>query len=443
MIAIPKFCQGLSFPPPGEMLNLSLESTLRELSLYDFQVESSLQGREVAKLLQLNPILPGFILTQHGKFLGMISRRRFLEQLSRPYGLELFGQRPVSSLYRFVNQDILILKQDTKIVEATRYYLRRPPELLYEPIVIEVGGGNYRLLDAHQLLIAQSKIHELTTQLLQEQTQAQLMQTEKMASLGQMVAGIAHEIKNPVACITGNFDFLVTYCHKLIEILKAYEAELPQPSASLIDLKEEAELDFILEDLPKMLNSIGASSERLMKIVGSLYSFSHLDESQRQFANIHDCIESTLVILNNRLKNGIQLVKDYADLPAINCYSGQLTQVFMNIISNALDALSEKINLLGSDSQLWQPRIEVHTSILERSAGNWISVRIADNASGIPLDIQSRIFERFFTTKPVGKGTGLGLAISYQIVTQKHGGELLMFSLPNQGTEFQVLLPLV
>ena len=443
MVAIQESSKSLLFFPQGQMPNLSLESTLHELSLHDFQVESSRPGREVAKLLQLNPMLPGVILTQQGKFVGMISRRRFLEQMSRPYGLELFFKRPVYSLYRFVSTDILKLTGNTKIVEAARYSLQRPPELLYEPIVVEMEGENYRLLDVHQLLIAQSKIHELTTKLLHEQTQAQMIQTEKMASLGQMVAGVAHEIKNPVACITGNFEFLVNYCHKILEILAIYETELSHPSPTLTELKQEAELDFILEDLPKILKSMGAGSERLTKIVGSLHSFSHMDESKRQPANIHDCIESTLVILNNRFKKGIELIKNYGDLPPINCYSGQLSQVFMNIISNALDALMDKVNTQAFGSKLWKPTIEVHTSLVERSQEDWVSVRIVDNGAGIPPNIQSRIFETFFTTKPVGKGTGLGLAISHQIVTQKHGGELLMYSQPEIGTEFEILLPLV
>jgi signal transduction histidine kinase len=184
-------------------------------------------------------------------------------------------------------------------------------------------------------------------------------------------------------------------------------------------------------------------SERLTKIVGSLQNFSHLDESKRQPADLHECIESSLIILNNRLKVGIQIIKFYGDLPLVNCYSGQLSQVFMNIISNAIDALTEKINEQAVSSRTWQPKIEISTDIVERSDSEWVSVRIADNGSGIPPNIQKRIFETFFTTKPVGKGTGLGLAISHQIVTQIHGGHLLMRSVPETGTEFQILLPLV
>ncbi|HEY9829867.1 MAG TPA: HAMP domain-containing sensor histidine kinase, partial [Stenomitos sp.] len=171
--------------------------------------------------------------------------------------------------------------------------------------------------------------------------------------------------------------------------------------------------------------------------------FSHLSETKRQPADIHECIEHTLIILNNRLnKAGIKVVKSYGELPLVNCYSGQLSQVFMNLISNAIDVLTDqRCEELGG-IKTWQPLIEISTEIVQRSATEWLSVRIVDNGQGMPPEIQQRIFEMFFTTKPVGKGTGLGLTISHQIVTQKHGGELRLNSQPEQGTEFQVLLPL-
>lgn len=427
----------------AETHNLSLESTLQELSLYDFQVGCSHLGNEVAQTFQDNPLVPGVILTEQGKFVGMISRRRFLEQMSRPYGLELFLKRPLYSLYRFAGAEVLRLKGETQIVDAACLSLQRPAEALYEPIVVELESGVYRLLDVHQLLVAQSKIHQLTTQLLNEQTHSQLIQTEKMASLGQMVASIAHEIKNPVGCITGNFEFLSSYCKKLLKIFSTYEVEITEISSTIAELKEDYDLGFILEDLPKVIKSMETGSERLTKIVGSLQSFSHMDESQLQPANIHECIESTLVILNNRLKFGIEVIKNYGYLPPVNCYSGQLSQVFMNIISNAIDALTDKAKEPENCSKTWQPQIKISTDIVEELDVEWVSVRIADNGSGIPLGIQKRIFETFFTTKPVGKGTGLGLAITHEIVTQKHQGQLLMRSQPNIGTEFEILLPMV
>ena len=443
MLAFKESYSKLSVPPQPKVQSLSLESTIQELPLYDFQIESSRMGKEVAQTFQINPLLPGVILTEQGKFVGMISRRRFLEQMSRPYGLELFLKRPLYSLYRFASAEVLKLEGETQIVEAARLSLQRSPEVLYEPVVVELKVGDYRLLDVHQLLVAQSHIHELTTQLLEEQTQAQLIQTEKMAMLGQMVASVAHEIKNPVGCITCNFEFLFSYCQKLLEILSAYEAEIPEIPSSLTELKAESDLDFVVEDLPKILKSMEAGAERLTKIVGGLQNFSHLDETNRQAADIHDCIESTLVILNNRFKPGIQIIKNYGYLPSVSCYSGQLSQVFMNIISNAVDALTDKLDQQVNSSKTWQPQIEISTNVVQHLEADWISIQISDNGLGIPPAIQARIFETFFTTKPVGKGTGLGLAISHQIVTQKHAGQLLMRSQPETGTEFQILLPLV
>ncbi|MEQ8997034.1 MAG: ATP-binding protein [Coleofasciculus sp. B1-GNL1-01] len=442
MVSLQDFYPELCVLPQFETANLTLDSTIRELNLYHFQVESVQPGRDVAQSFQLNPLLPGVILTQHRKLIGMISRRQFLEQMSSPYGLELFLKRPLHSLYRFVNADVLILRGDTKIVDAARRSLQRTPKFVYEPIIVELESGTYRLLDVHQLLVAQSQIQELTTQLLHDQTQAQMIQTEKMASLGQMVAGIAHEIKNPVACITGNFEFLDDYCDKLIELLTAYAAEVPQLSEDLSQLKEDYELDFILEDLPKILKSMKLGSERLTKIVGSLQNFSHMDESRHQPANIHECIESTLIILTNRLKKGINIIKNYANLPLVNCSSGQLSQVFMNLISNAIDALNEKSEKAGNGSGSWQPQIEINTRLVQQDKRDWVLVKISDNGSGIAPDIQERIFETFFTTKPVGKGTGLGLAITHQIVTEKHDGKLLMQSQLGKGTTFEILLPL-
>jgi signal transduction histidine kinase len=421
---------------------LHLKSTLQDLCLYEFQVECSHLGREVAQTFQNNKLLPGVILTERGQFVGMISRRRFLEQMSRPYGLELFLKRPLYSLYRFVNVEVLKLKGETPILDAAHRSLERPAEMLYEPIVVELATGTYRLLDVHQLLIAQAQLHELTSQLLNEQTQAQLIQSEKMASLGQMIASVAHEIKNPVSCITGNFEFLSSYSQQLIEILAVYETELKKRSKNLTALREDYDLDFILEDLPKVLKSMEIGSERLLKIVGGLQYFSHLDESRRQPADIHECIDNTLVILNNRLKKaGIPVIKQYGSLPLVPCYSGQLSQVFMNMISNATDALTQKLNQPTVDFT-WQPRVEITTHLLHESEGDWVSIRIADNGVGMPPEIQERIFEMFFTTKPVGKGTGLGLTISHQIITQKHGGELILHSQPETGTEFHILLPL-
>ena len=466
--------QPLSEADLGE---LCLDSTLQELSLYDFQVEATDWGIRISQMLEANPLLPGVIVTHQGEFAGMISRRRFLEFISRPFGRELFLKRPVRALYRFAETESLIFPSNTLIVDAARKSLLRSKELLYEPIVVQVSPQTYSLLDVHELLVAQSNIHELATKLLRQQTQSQLIQTEKLASLGQMVAGVAHEIRNPVTCISGNIGFLSNYSKDIMELLSAYE-EIVGDSEKIDKLKKHIEFDFLQEDWVEILNSMKVSSQRLTELVTSLHTFSHMDEAHLKQANIHECIDSTLLIMKNRLKYGFKVVKNYGDLPLVKCYSGQLSQVFMNIISNAIDALEE----VKAEKE-FMPAITIETEVIESCDGDcvnseliqnyvrgdrpnakqllsasqngdlcpesaeknqnnaWIAIRIADNGPGIPPEIQRRIFETFFTTKPAGKGTGLGLAITHQIVTEKHKGKLNLHSTPGTGTEFEILLP--
>ncbi|NET03463.1 MAG: ATP-binding protein [Symploca sp. SIO2B6] len=442
MLAFKESPTPMSSAPQPEVPNLRLESTIEELSLYNFQVEIYCLGKEVTNRFEVNPLLPGVILTEYGKFVGMISRRRFLEQMSRPYGLELFLKRPLYSLYSFVSADILKLRGNTQIVEAANRSLERSAKLLYEPIVVEIEPEVYRLLDVHQLLLAQSQIHKLTYQLLDKQIQVQMIQTEKMVSLGKMVASVAHEIKNPVTAITCNLGFLHSYCQQIMEILSVYELDNHHQSEVITELKQQSDLDFIREDLPKVLKSMKLGSERLTKIVSGLHNFSHMGELNRAKADIHECIENILLILNNRLKYGIKVINNYGELPLVNCYLGQLSQVFMNIISNGIDALTEKAEQQVAEAITWQAQIEISTEVLQQSDSEWICIRIADNGPGIPPAIREHIFEPFFTTKPIGKGSGLGLAISHQIVTAKHGGKLLVHSRESHGTEFQILLPI-
>jgi len=447
MLDLKDCAKDLSFIPLPEMENLTLNSTLQELPLQDCSIESDCPGKEAAQALEANPLLPGFIVTESGKFLGMISRRRFLEYMSRPYGLELFLKRPIRSLYLLAKINTLVFPSNTLIVAAARSCLQRYGELIYEPIVVEVEPKVYRLLDINQLLIAQSHIHELATQVIEQQTKSQMIQTEKMASLGQMVAGVAHEILNPVNFISGNLEYLANYSQDLLSLASAYDSEFTEVTAKIAALREAIELDFLKQDIQKLINSMKLGTERLIKIVNSLRNFSHIGDGQQKPIDLHECLESTLLILNNRLKYSIKVVKNYSELPPVSCYSGQLSQVFVNIISNATDALMEKSSVAPKN---WQAEIKISTAIVDLENKRWAAVRITDNGPGIPQEIQQRIFETFFTTKPVGKGTGLGLAISHQIVTENHRGKLIVRSQGNKledfssdvSTEFEIILPL-
>ncbi|MEG3848047.1 ATP-binding protein [Microcoleus sp. herbarium19] len=425
--------------------NISLESTLLDLPLYNCQIELTQQAKEVAQAFEQNSMLPGVILTDRGNFVGIISRRVFFERVSRRYGLEMFFKRPIEVLYRFSKQELLVLPGSKLIVEAAEESLYRSAELVYEPVVVEVAPQTYRLLDAHQLMVAQSKIHQLTNKLLKKQTQSKLIQTEKMASLGRIVAGVAHEIRNPLNCIWGNLTFLLSYFENLLQLMSAYQEEYSEPCPRIDALKEEIELDFLQEDLPITLEGMKFGALQLLKIVNGLHHFSHMDETKPVQTDIHECVEITLLILKNRFKNGIEVVKNYGELPLVKGYSGQLSQVFLNLLVNALDALTEHAADREIDNQCldnWQPQIEITTKVIETEDGKWAAIWISDNGPGIPLENQPHIFDTFFTTKPAGKGSGMGLAICDQIVTEKHGGKLKLRSQPGQKTEFEILLPL-
>ena len=319
--------------------------------------------------------------------------------------------------------------------------------------------------------LRQSEAHsrEQTTQLRQalnelRNAQSQLIQNEKMSSLGQLVAGVAHEINNPVSFIYGNLDHASLYTQDLLNVVKLYQKHYPQPVPEIEDELEAINLDFVVGDFPKLLDSMRMGANRIRQIVLSLRNFSRLDEAEKKPVDIHEGIDSTLLILQHRFKPygnkaGIQIVKKYGDVPLVECYAGQLNQVFMNILGNAIDALESKADpkiitistevvercdlglwsceLPGNlTKQRWQNKI----SQPETSMG--VVVRITDNGAGIPAAIQQKIFDPFFTTKPVGQGTGLGLSISYQVVVERHGGQLTCLSKPGEGTEFIIAIPL-
>jgi|GEM_PF-408258 len=289
-------------------------------------------------------------------------------------------------------------------------------------------------------------------QALQElqKAQTQLIQTEKMSSLGQLVAGVAHEINNPVNFIYGNLSHLGEYIQDLLDLLGGYQSAYPHPVPAVTELEEEIELDFIAEDLPQLLSSLKVGADRIRKIVLSLRNFSHHDRAERKVVNIHEGLESTLAILQHRLKGygkqqSIEVVKDYGQLPPIDCYPGQLNQVFMNVLSNGIDALEELAGKETLDPQppTKLPQIQIRTAMLPAQGDRppRVSIEIADNGSGMPDDIRHSIFDPFFTTKTIGKGTGLGLAISYQIIVEKHGGWLHFESKLGEGTTFQIEIP--
>lgn len=300
-----------------------------------------------------------------------------------------------------------------------------------------------------ELIAKNDCLKRQTTQLqttLQElkHTQLQLIQTEKMSSLGQLVAGVAHEINNPVNFIHGNLRHAEDYSRDLLNLINIYQRHYPTPDPEIQAEIADIELEYIQADLPKLIDSMKMGADRICQIVLSLRNFSRLDQAEMKPVDIHEGIDNTLLILQNRLREktnhlGIQIIKEYGDLPYVECYAGQLNQAFMNILNNAIDALEERdrnrtlIEMQANPSTIW-----IRTEAINF---DWVRMCFTDNGSGISAEILSRLFDPFFTTKPVGSGTGLGLSISYQIVVEKHGGKLRCQSTVGQGTEFIIEIP--
>ncbi|MBE9122191.1 HAMP domain-containing protein [Tychonema sp. LEGE 07199] len=298
------------------------------------------------------------------------------------------------------------------------------------------------------------KVNHLLVELKSEQ-EIQILQNEKMATLGRMLAGVAHEVNNPINFIYANIDPAKTYVEDLLDLLKTYETEIPNPPAAVTAKAEAIDIDFLQEDLMKIFNSMQVGAERAKAIILSLKDFSRLDDAAPQPVDLHACIDSSLLILNSRVKQGVEVVRNYGDIPKIEGYMGLLYQVFVNLIGNALDAVEEKAKVerisyeeankkFGSESKKsekssFSPKILITTEYLDDDS---VVVRISDNGTGIPAASQERMFETFFTTKPRGVGTGLGLAIGREIIVNKHGGTINCWSEMGTGTEFAIALPI-
>ncbi|MCC5637947.1 GAF domain-containing sensor histidine kinase [Nostoc sp. CHAB 5844] len=363
-------------------------------------------------------------IVSYPRFLG--ERKQFNSLICVPLNVE---ERVVGTIVIGSETSINYTNRDLKLLSilAMQAGVAIEKALLYEQ---SCEAAKIAQIQAQQL---QNTLHEL------QQTQAQLIQSEKMSSLGQLVAGIAHEINNPVNFISGNISHAQQYVDDLLRLVQIYQSNcnyVPEIQA----LIEEIDLDFLSEDLPKLIGSMSLGIKRVREIVSSLRNFSRSEQAQMTAADIHEGIDSTLLILNNRLKTGcgkfgIEVIKNYEVLPLVECYPSQLNQIFMNIIANAIDAL---------EGQEKEGMITISTSLENGKAlANYphAVIQIQDNGSGMSQAVRDRLFEPFFTTKPIGKGTGLGMPICRKIV-EKHNGTIECISKPGQGTTFCIQIPI-
>ena len=335
--------------------------------------------------------------------------------------------------------------------------------LLYLENQLTIGAFTLSRLEVIQLLCAQAAISLENAQLYKQaqnyaqqlerslhelkQAQLQLVQNEKMAMLGNLVAGVAHEINNPIGFIQGSVTNTEEYIQDLLAHLKLYQQHYTTPAPAIVQHAENIDIEFLTEDLQKLTDSMKIASDRITGISNSLRTFSRADSAEKVACNLHEGIDSTLLILKYRLKASekrpaIEVITNYGDLPPVKCFLGQLNQVFMNIIANAIDALdTASIGRTFDEIQLNPHQIKISTELCKEQG--IVVVCIKDNGPGIPDSIKERIFEHLFTTKEVGKGTGLGLAIARQIVEETHNGKLICNSVFGEGTEFVIELPML
>lgn len=483
---------------PGTGQSLGIHSTLKDLPLYTFTVSADTTVRSLRQSFAQNPDLPGVLILQNSQH-RLLSRWQFLDSLlcldtiledSRSdSAMASSAQWTLAHFLHQTARSALFLAAGTSILQGAQQALRRPQEQQNDPIVVHRNGQFY-LLNAATLNLAHWQIRGIETQIRYERLQMQLLESEKMAALGRLVDGVAHEILDPVGFVWGNLGYIADYAEQQHQLLMAYEAAMPDPPEDIIELREAIEFDYLRSDLPAAIKSARGGAQRLRRLATSLQNFCHIDEVHPRPTDLNTLIDSTLRLLKSRLTTPINIERCYGQLPPVTCFAGQLSQVFMSIFTNALDALLAQAQLAdyrsnnygsshysSSDSSAHTslpleqktPQITVTTSIcepqdhpgLDPEEDRWVSVIISDNGPGIPPEVQAQILESFSPTQRLRKETGL--ALSYQIVTAKHGGRFWLRSLYHPpaeasttetdssalghepsptGTEFEILLPL-
>ncbi|NET28555.1 response regulator [Okeania sp. SIO1I7] len=414
--------------PSGKLALQGIHLDYPDLILLDISMPD-MDGYEVCKHLKTDPRtqdIPVIFISALDDVFDKIKAFEVggIDYITKPFHAE--------EVFSRVKTHITLYRLQKKLQEKT---LNQEQEIYDKNLILE-----------QMIEDLESTNQELKKRLEQlKKAQLQLVQSEKMATLGQVVAGVAHEINNPVGFIEGNIGHASEYVEALIHLLSLYQNKLSTPDPEIQECIEDIELDFLIEDCPKVIASMKTGIERIRNISTALRTFSRGDNARTVSFNIHDGIDSTLLILKHRLKdNGehpaIEVIKEYGELPEISCFPGKLNQVFMNLIANAIDALEESnIGKTFEEIEATPNQITITTKVDREN--QQIIIRIRDNGMGMKEEVKQKIFEHLFTTKGVGKGTGLGLSISRQIVEEKHGGKLSCNSVPGAGTEFEIALP--
>lgn len=455
----------------GDLTPLGISSILADLPLYDFSVTADGAIQDLIERFTEFPDLPGAIFSEANRT-SVLSRQHFLECLLKLGQTSLFVEGSIHLILSQANPKALCLPSSTSILLGAQQALKRPHDQQSDPILVQHADG-FSLLDARTLNVAHWQIRGIETQIRYERLQMQLLQSEKMAALGRLVDGVAHEILDPVSFIWGNLTYIADYARQQSDLIAAYAKALPEPESEILQLREEIEFDYLSSDLPAAIKSAKGGANRLKQLATSLQTFCHIDEIHPRPTDLNSLLDGTLRLLKSRLDSPIQIERCYGKLPPVPCFAGQLSQVFMNIFTNAIDSLLAQAQLEsyasesgtaigispGKPSQVIPQitvttcvRAEVDTAYKNPLESRWVSIIISDNGPGLQPATKAQIINSFSPKSRSRKETGL--AMSYQIVTAKHGGRLWIRSFHasevpaaeaeqvTTGTEFEILLPL-